>query len=632
MDVLKITLDEDGKVLDFSPDFKVYRGSYKNILINVEVPKCLLIEEATDVDTGQNITGNNIRVGAIIRTATGRNIKTKGFGLSWVKDFTKKEVEYSLYQRRMPQVFTKWETVSQLEQATSGLLEMVFNVVNWHLDDNGAKIEQVVTAPIVPVDVYQTDYLDDEEEIDASELEILQGQVDNHEKKLIEMNKELFGDDSDALGTYLLTRLIAGNKIIIEKDETNAPNNQIKISFEPITAKEIGLEHIDEILSTDVQGAIRELNSRTNSKNIDSVKGIDPDMVDNEDPYNPIILHDPQKADLTLVEKEIDTVLAVAEGKTQSFTFDTLADLGTAFGIDTSVIANEYPITSTTIIYDGETREIKKGDIIWVVDTLVPDYWVNLDRMKLSKLEINPDLDGYVKFTDLATNSKVGLVRVGAGLAIEKSTGIIRTHFASDEDIETKTNQYKPIVPKNLDYAFKKAFTTNALGWKTDEKKLSRNLIEALGHEDFATAEKGGVVKVLSSNGIQILDGYIYIVPASNDQIKNRSNNYVVITPQNLEFAIVQGLVNNSIELTEEEKNLALSWLGAMSHGNFTSDLNKKVDIAQGAGNANKTMVTDAEGNITPSDVVCVGGVTIQKGTTEDGETCIEFVFPEESE
>ena len=59
MDVLKITLDEDGKVLDFSPDFKVYRGSYKNILINIEVPKCLLIEEATDglIEGGKNISG-----------------------------------------------------------------------------------------------------------------------------------------------------------------------------------------------------------------------------------------------------------------------------------------------------------------------------------------------------------------------------------------------------------------------------------------------------------------------------------------------------------------------------------------------------------------------------------------------
>ena len=57
-----------------------------------------------------------------------------------------------------------------------------------------------------------------------------------------------------------------------------------------------------------------------------------------------------------------------------------------------------------------------------------------------------------------------------------------------------------------------------------------------------------------------------------------------------------------------------------------------KFDKAQGIGNTNKTMVTDAEGNVTPSDVVYVGGITIQKGTTEDGETCIEFVFPGESE
>lgn len=517
MDVLKITLDEDGKVLDFSPDFKVYRGSYKNILINVEVPKCLLIEEATDVDTGQNITGNNIRVGAIIRTATGRNIKTKGFGLSWVKDFTKKEVEYSLYQRRMPQVFTKWETVSQLEQATSGLLEMIFNVVNWHLDDNGAKIEQVVTAPIVPVDVYQTDYLDDEEEIDASELEILQGEVDNHEKQLIEMNKELFGDDSDTLGTYLLTRLIAGNKIIIEKDETNTPNNQIKISFEPITAKEVELEHIDEILSKDVQGAIRELNSRTNNKNIDSVTGIDQDMVDNTDPYNPIILHDPKKADVTYVDSETKKLHDMMPNK---------ADL-----VDGKVSASQLPS------YVDDTLEVESlsslpevgesGKIYVTLDTNLTYRWTGTTYVEISK-----------------------------SLAIGE---------------------------------------TDNTAYRGDKGKTAYDHSQSQGNPHKTKLSE--------------IDGDSTHRTVTDEQIAKWNDNSVIL-------------------YSETGKNTD----GAMTQETTSKELAKKVDIAQGIGNANKTMVTDAEGNVTPSDVVYVGGITIQKGTTEDGETCIEFMFPGESE
>ena len=82
-------------------------------------------------------------------------------------------------------------------------------------------------------------------------------------------------------------------------------------------------------------------------------------------------------------------------------------------------------------------------------------------------------------------------------------------------------------------------------------------------------------------------------------------------------------LVDN---LTTADSNKGLS----AKQGKILND--SKVAISQGTSNTNKTMVTDAEGNITPSDVVYVGGITIQKGTTEDGEDCIEFVFPGESE
>ena len=164
MDVLKITLNEDGRVSHFAPDFKVMRGAYGNILINIEVPKALLVDSVYEDNV--NITGNNIRIAAIIRTATGRNLKTKKFELSYVKDFTRDGVEYRLYQRKCPKVFTMWETVSLIETATNGLLELVINVVNWSLDENGARIEESWPSQVVPVDVYAGEYLDEGEELE----------------------------------------------------------------------------------------------------------------------------------------------------------------------------------------------------------------------------------------------------------------------------------------------------------------------------------------------------------------------------------------------------------------------------------------------------------------------------------
>lgn len=307
MDVLKITLNEEGRVSHFAPDFKVMRGAYGNILINVEVPKALLVDAVYEDNV--NITGNNIRIAAIIRTATGRNLKTKKFELSYVKDFTRDSVEYRLYQRKCPKVFTMWETVSLIETATNGLLELVINVVNWSLDENGARIEESWPSQIVPVDVYAGEYLDEGEELEnPSDFELLQGQVQEESARQQEIDASLFGTDADTLGTYLLERLIAGNKITIQKDTANAPNNQIKISVETIKASEVPIKEIEEILSDNVQGALEELNKRTNSKNIDSVTGIDEGMVDNTDPYNPIILHDPTKADDKRVDDEVAAI------------------------------------------------------------------------------------------------------------------------------------------------------------------------------------------------------------------------------------------------------------------------------------------------------------------------------------
>ena len=98
--------------------------------------------------------------------------------------------------------------------------------------------------------------------------------------------------------------------------------------------------------------------------------------------------------------------------------------------------------------------------------------------------------------------------------------------------------------------------------------------------------------------------------PGSDSYIKNKP-----IIPSGV-------IVEDNLESEETEHSLSAK---QGMHLNKT-----KLDISQGVDNANKTMVTDAEGNITPSDVVYVSGITIQKGITEDGETCIEFIFPDE--
>lgn len=297
MNILKITLNEDGDIVNYDQDFLIFRGGYGDITMQVEVPHSLLLDPVTDIGGKSTTTGNNVKVGAIIRTSTGENIKTRSYEFKRVKDFKIKEINYRLYQRPLPKEFTLWETVSFIEETTPGTLEMVLNVSNWTTNEFGAKVEENRATHIITVDVHPSTNLDESEKIDnPSDLELLQSQVQNIDKSLQDVEKDLYSINENGLGEYLLKRLIAGDKISIEKDTSKSPTGLI-ISLIPMQAKEVSIDSIKDIKSNNVQDALEELSKRTDSVHVDTISAISDDMLDNTDPNNPIILHDPSKAD-----------------------------------------------------------------------------------------------------------------------------------------------------------------------------------------------------------------------------------------------------------------------------------------------------------------------------------------------
>lgn len=293
MNKLKITLNEDGSVYQFTPDFKIMRGSYRNVLLNIEVPHSLLIDPVTEAESGTNKTGNNVRVGAIIETSTGKHLQTKRYELQRVKDFERNNVKYRLYQRKMPKEFTMWDTVNETEAAQSGELDLVINVVNWTKNGLAAKIEEVSASPTFKLPVYPSAFLDNAEEIeDPTDFDELQSQVQEIDATVDDINADLYGEDGKSLGEYLTKRLKAGNKIILKKE-----GEQIKISVETIKATEVVVDPIADMKAANVQKALEELSKRTDSQQVDTVKGEDSYLVDNTDPRNPIIKHDISKID-----------------------------------------------------------------------------------------------------------------------------------------------------------------------------------------------------------------------------------------------------------------------------------------------------------------------------------------------
>lgn len=329
MQKLKITLNEDGSVYQFTPDFKIMRGSYRNVLINIEVPHSLLLDPAKD-DSGENQTGNDVRVGAIIKTVTGKNITTKGYKFQRVKDFTRDGVEYRLYQRKIPKIFTMWDTVSEQEATEGGKLTLVINVINWLINDLNAKIEEISASPKFTFDIHPSDFLEAEEIEEPSDFDELHSQVQEMDAEIEVLQKDLYG--TDGLGEFLTSRLKAGYKITLEKE-----NGQVKISVQTIKASEVPIDAVQDIKANNVQKALEELSKRTDSQQVDTVTGEDDYLIDNTDPRNPIVKHDKSKIDKSsivdnLTTEDANKVLSANQGATLKKHQDTL---------ETSLISEE---------------------------------------------------------------------------------------------------------------------------------------------------------------------------------------------------------------------------------------------------------------------------------------------------
>lgn len=569
MNKLKITLNEDGSVEQFTPDFKIVRGCYGNVLLNIAVPHSLLLEP---VSSEESELGNNVRIGAIISTATGENIKTKKYELQRVKDYTINGVGYRLYQRKLPKEFTMWDTVNLQESTMSGKLVMVINVVNWVMNNNQTKIETIVATPKFNIDIYPSDYLGEEDIEEPSDLSILQSQVQEIETSVENVEKDLYGIDDKGLGEYLLKRIFAGNKITIEKDTKNSPNG-LKISLIPMEANEVSIKPIDEIKSQDVQGALEELNKRSNSKNIDSVTGIDEGMVDNTDEYNPVILHDPSKTDKSVyLEKigEIDnSISSLQTSKADKSAFETkTAQQDTEISnlksnkadlVDGKVPSSQLPSYIDDVLeyptYSQLPAVGEDGKIYVTLDTNLTYRWGGTEY-----IEISPSL-ALGETANTAYRGDRGKIAYDHSQRTGNPHGTKLSEVAEDATHRTVTDAEKQ-------------------KWNTAEKNVQSNWNET--------------------------------DPTSSAFIQNKPT-------------IPTGL--NLYSSTGQKTD------GAMTQKAATDELNKKVVRAQGIKNKNKLMGTDSNGNVQSQDYIFIGGdLKLSKETdTTTGEVSLVIEFPEEA-
>lgn len=214
------------------------------------------------------------------------------------------------------------------------------------------------------------------------------------------------------------------------------------------------------------------------------------------------------------------------------------ANLGTV----TAKQGTEAPTESTVALFVGQIYQDTTNNTTYqctAIDTTNKVYtWVKL-----------------IRETDDPTTEKGGVVRISTlnyGLEFVPSQHTFRVKGLTDSKIENRQDfSYEAVTLAKFDKTLKASMTDNKETWTDDDKKSARALIGATNLNTHAN------YGVQNNNS-----GLVMVVKATDDEITNRSTAYKPIVPANLDCAIVQGLTNNSITLTEEQKTAVQNWLG----------------------------------------------------------------------
>ena len=237
---------------------------------------------------------------------------------------------------------------------------------------------------------------------------------------------------------------------------------------------------------------------------------------------------------------------------------------------------------------------------IWVINDEYPDGRWEYEGVKSGEIDLTI-LKDYVKKTDYATDSTAGVARWvnGFGLYVDQyGRGQIRC--SQEQEIDEKTQECKPIVPKFLDYATMKALSDckDTTIWTDDTtaedgtvtkgtKTKARELIDAVGTNDKIGYSKFGLAAINSNwqSGIAQINGELYLRPAVIEQIDSRTpednpasplnikaNRHCPIVPNMLDYAVRAVLTDSKLEWTDEQKTAALNLLGAVAKSTGSAD------------------------------------------------------------
>ena len=188
MNKITIILKESGTIAELKKNFNIYQNSSQNVLLNILVPKSIIEGKFSAQYTNQsgqtveNGVYTAVKIGMTYINSNGTIGKSENYYVRYLKEIKSSEGDFFVYERIMPSVFTRVSGVGLSAP------EMVINVVNLlnsstQLTDGTTSedptVLTLITTQKCKIDIEPSTNLDIDPEIDATELELLEGQVND---------------------------------------------------------------------------------------------------------------------------------------------------------------------------------------------------------------------------------------------------------------------------------------------------------------------------------------------------------------------------------------------------------------------------------------------------------------------
>ena len=238
MNTIKIYLAESGRVADLHKDFPLYQYQYQNKLLNVFVPTSILAPQFTTLsEEGQTlneyVAGTAVKIGMTYLTRSGEIKVSQSSYMRYLKTLTYQNVEYALFERKLPKEFTLYAGQGQNAPV------LVINVVNIETDTDPVETLSIIPSQTCSLDVMPSSNLDNDAAIEPSELDTINSRLNAIDETLTEKQDKTdesiqVTTDSEDQTTWQDSQTVVGainnNTAQNELNKTNIATNTSDIS------------------------------------------------------------------------------------------------------------------------------------------------------------------------------------------------------------------------------------------------------------------------------------------------------------------------------------------------------------------------------------------------------------------